>query len=210
MGSKKPLIDSLWWRNAPLRVYPNKISLFSLTPSSFFPPVPGARETFMCIIVYACYFLAPRWTHNDISRSFSLSQGFLPLRYIIYCPLPPLLSVCAPQKHPLPWILLSISFFWKSPIRFVGFCASSFIYIYLYAVFLYIYRRVKKKTPRHDDVRHSEVPRRRHAGRLLSAAKSGSFFRYLSRFLLSVRTNKMAACCFYSSDTGGGLEVQQH
>lgn len=26
----------------------------------------------------------------------------------------------------------------------------------------------------------------------------------------SLRTNKMAACCFYSSGTGGGFEVQQH
>lgn len=83
---------------------------FSLNPS-FFPPLPSARQQFIYIIVYADSFLPPRRTHTDFScwcfppffRRFFLVM-------IIYCPLPPLLSVSAPQNTPFLGFFRSISF----------------------------------------------------------------------------------------------------
>lgn len=49
----------------------------------------------------------------------------------------------------------------------------------------------------------------RRLSKSLGTALEKLFFS-VSCLFRSLRTNKMAACCFYSSGTGGGLEVQQH
>lgn len=204
-GWQNPLIDSLWWWMLPLRVDPGNFPPFSLNPS-FFPPLSSARQQFIYIIVYAGSLLPPRRTHYDFScwcfPSSLFLAGFSPPRYETQS------SSASPPRlrsanTPFLGFFRSISFscihihIYMSPTRFsphwrlIGF------------------RDAFSPRIARTGFGHSFVPRR-FPERLSWVAESLLLSVISFCFWRSVRTNKMAACCSYSSDTGGGFEVQQH
>lgn len=165
-------------------------------------------------MLYADSSLPPRRRHDHFScwcfspffRRFSLSLSLPPL-WLIYCPLPPLRRSC---KHPPSLGFFKVlpshaHIFYISPPRLLLLFIRSFLLVDGSGSPLGgeacvppppVFSTVSWRGLRFADRRG-----------LLSAVPTPEWLRLSvisSCFWRSVRTNKMAACCFYSSDTGGG------
>lgn len=122
------------------------------------------------------------------------------LLMMIYSSLPPLLSVSAPQNTPF------LGFFGVFPSHaYIYITDSVFPPLTSNLFFSWWCFRSLDNTERISPL----FPPPAIPGAAVVGRRSRSFSR-LSPPVSDGRTNKMAACCFYSSDTGGGLEVQQH
>lgn len=137
--------------------------------------------------------------HVDV---FPFPRRFSLLGLIIYSPLPPLLSANTPF----------LGFFGVFPSHaHISIADSVFPPLTSY-LFCFFFLPMLSRSPlliTPTGFRHSFLPAAVPRSGCSRSAESLLLFGYLLLFL-TVRTNKMAACCFYSSDTGGGLEVQQH
>lgn len=126
------------------------------------------------------FFHLWRWVNYDF---FSCSI-FSFARRVFFSSLNILPSSASPlrKKTPLPWIFRDFPFFTPS---------------FFFCLIFYLYFLPSFRTDTTSPFFH-----RRVSESLLSALKSLSFS--VSPASFGVRTNKMAACCFYSSDTGEG------
>lgn len=205
-GWQNPLIDSLWWWMLPLRVDPGSF------PPLLFKPVFLSTSLFCpaAIYLYNCLCGLSPSSATDTLWFFMLMFSLLSFFGRFFPPslwdtvLFRLSSPSPLRKHPLPRIfseyfllMHTYTHIYMSPTRFsphwrlIGF------------------RDAFSPRIARTGFGHSFVPRRLPE-RLSWVAESLLLSVISFCFWRSVRTNKMAACCFYSSDTGGGFEVQQH
>lgn len=205
-GWQNPLIDSLWWWMLPLRVDPGSF------PPLLFKPVFLSTSLFcpVAIYLYNCLCGLSPSSATDTLWFFMLMFSLLSFFGRFFPPslwdtvLFRLSSPSPLRKHPLPRIfseyfllMHTYTHIYMSPTRFsphwrlIGF------------------RDAFSPRIARTGFGHSFVPRRLPE-RLSWVAESLLLSVISFCFWRSVRTNKMAACCFYSSDTGGGFEVQQH
>lgn len=160
----------------PLHDYPNLYFPLNLP----FTPPSNTQYTIIGIFVYAGIFssvaMSKLWFFF-MFYFFFRSQGFFSSLNILPSSASPLR-----KKTPLPWIFRDFPFFTPS---------------FFFCLIFYLYFLPSFRTDTTSPFFH-----RRVSESLLSALKSLSFS--VSPASFGVRTNKMAACCFYSSDTGEG------